>query len=183
MARLDSADLQPQARAVEAQLVSARADAVNAQNDFLRYQRLVKGGWTTQQEYDRRKAVKETSEARVRQLEAQLRVALNNSQYATPCRRRTWSGDGGLGRARPGGRPRPNSVQDRPAGRSRCGCRRARVDGGALDKAQLSAELWSMPGVVIAGRLRDIAPMADAATRTYRARVTLIDPPPRSSSA
>ena len=46
-----------------------------------------------------------------------------------------------------------------------------------LNKAQLSAELWSMPGIVIAGRLRDIAPTADPATRTYRTRVTLIDPP------
>jgi len=177
LARLDSADLELQAQAIEAQLASARADAGNAHNDFVRYERLANGGWTTQQEYDRRKAIKETSEARVRQLEAQLRVAVNNSQYAVLVA----DGAGVVTAvlAEPGQVVAQGQTVFKIA-------RLGHVDVAAdvpepavalLDKAQLSAELWSMPGVVIAGRLRDIAPMADAATRTYRARVTLVDPP------
>jgi multidrug efflux system membrane fusion protein len=178
LARLDSADLELQAQAIEAQLASARADAANAQTDFSRYERLAQGGWTTQQEYDRRKAIKETSEARARQLEAQLRVAVNNSQYATLVA----DGPGVVSAvlAEPGQVVAQGQSVFRIA-------RLGDVDVVAdvpestvvlLDKAQLSAELWSMPGIVIAGRLRDIAPIADAATRTYRVRVTLIDPPP-----
>lgn len=178
LAQLDSADLELQAQAIEAQLASARADAANAQNDFSRYERLAQGGWTTQQEYDRRKAIKETSEARARQLEAQLRVAVNNSQYATLVA----DGPGVVSAvlAEPGQVVAQGQSVFRIA-------RLGDVDVVAdvpestvvlLDKAQLSAELWSMPGIVIAGRLRDIAPIADAATRTYRVRVTLIDPPP-----
>ena len=178
LARLDSADLELQAQAIGAQLLSARADAVNAQNDFARYEQLVKGGWTTQQEYDRRKAVKETSDARVRQLEAQSRVGLNNSQYTLLVA----DGPGVVTAvlAEPGQVVAQGQTVFRIA---RLGDAEVVADLPEpmvvqLDKAQLSAELWSMPGTVIAGRLRDIAPIADAATRTYRVRVTLIDPPP-----
>jgi multidrug efflux system membrane fusion protein len=178
LARLDSADLELQAQAIQAQLLSARADAVNAHNDFLRYERLAKGGWTTQQEYDRRKAIKESSDARVKQLEAQLRVALNNSQYAILVADAPGVVTSVL--AEPGQVVAQGQTVFKIA---RLGDVDAVADVpesmvGLLDKAQLSAELWSMPGIVITGRLRDIAPMADAATRTYRARVTLIDPPP-----
>jgi multidrug efflux system membrane fusion protein len=180
LARLDSADLELQAQAIESQLVSARADAANAQNDFLRCEQLVKAGWTTQQEYDRRKAIKETSEARVRQLEAQLRVALNNSQYALLVA----DGPGVVTAvlAEPGQVIAQGQAVFKIA---RLGDVEVAADVPEptvvlLDKVRLSAELWSMPGIVITGRLRDVAPIADAATRTYRARVTLIDPPPET---
>ena len=55
LARLEPSDLELQARAGAAQLVSSRADAVNARSDFLRSERLASDGWTTQQEYDRQK--------------------------------------------------------------------------------------------------------------------------------
>jgi multidrug efflux pump subunit AcrA (membrane-fusion protein) len=42
------------------------------------------------------------------------------------------------------------------AGRSRCG-------------------LWTQPDVALAGRVREIAPSADAATRTYAVRVSIVD--------
>lgn len=41
-----------------------------------------------------------------------------------------------------------------------------------------SARFWSMPGAPCQARLREIAPIADSQTRTYRARFTLVDPPP-----
>jgi multidrug efflux system membrane fusion protein len=177
LAQLDSSDLELQVQASEAQLVSARADAFNARTDFLRSERLARDGWATQQEYDRRKAIRETSEARVRELEAQLRVVLNNSHYATLV------ADG------PGvvtavlAEPGQVVAQGQPVFRiARLGDLDVVADlpesmVALLDKAQLSAELWSMSGVVIAGRLRDIAPTSDPATRTYRTRVALIDPP------
>ncbi len=38
-------------------------------------------------------------------------------------------------------------------------------------------ELWSLPGVEIKAKLREVSPMADAGVRTFQSRVTLIDPP------
>ncbi|MCC6511572.1 MAG: efflux RND transporter periplasmic adaptor subunit, partial [Pirellulaceae bacterium] len=43
---------------------------------------------------------------------------------------------------------------------------------------ETTARFWSLPGVPCAVRLREIAPTADPITRTYRARFTLLNPPP-----
>jgi multidrug efflux system membrane fusion protein len=178
LARLDPADLDLQVRAVEAQLVSARAEAENAKSEFARYAQLRRGEWATQQEYDRRKAEMERKSARVREIEAQLRVAANNREYAT------------LLADAPGivtdilAEPGQVVAQGQPVLRiARLGTMEAvasipESQLGAFQSARMSVALWAMPGTEIEGRLREFAPMADAATRTYEARVTLIDPPP-----
>ena len=38
-------------------------------------------------------------------------------------------------------------------------------------------EFWALPGVSVEARLRELSPNADAATRTYPARFTLVDAP------
>jgi membrane fusion protein, multidrug efflux system len=178
LARLDPADLDLQVRAVEAQLASAHAEATNAKSDFARYAQLRLGQWATQQEYDRRKAEMERTAARVRELEAQLRVSGNNRQYAT------------LLADAPGivtavlAEPGQVVAQGQPVLRvARLGEMEAvasipESQLGAFRSAQMSVALWAMPGSDIQGRLRELAPMADRATRTYEARVTLLDPPP-----
>jgi membrane fusion protein, multidrug efflux system len=178
LARLDPADLELQARAAEAQLVSARADAVNARNDFARYEQLRRGEWATQQEYDRRKAEMERSAARVREAEAQLNVAQNNRKYTTLVADSPGivtailaepgqvmaSGQAVLRMARQGTMEAVASIPESQL--------------GALQSAAMSVSLWAMPGVDVEGRLRELAPMANAATRTYEVRVTLVDAPP-----
>lgn len=178
LARLDPADLDLQLRAVEAQLVSARADAANAKSDFARYAQLRRGEWATQQEYDRRKTEMERTAAKVRELEAQLHVSANNREYAT------------LVADAPGivteilAEPGQVVAQGQAVLRvARLGTMEAVADIpesrlGAFQSAEMSVSLWALPGVVIAGRLRELEPMADATTRTYEARVTLVDPPP-----
>ena len=178
LARLDPADLDLQARAAEAQLVSARADAANARGDFARYEQLRRGEWATQQEYDRRKAEMERSAARVREAEAQLNVAQNNRKYTTlvadspgivtatlaePGQVLT-SGQPVLRMARQGTMEAVASIPESQL--------------GTLQSATMSVSLWAMPGIDVAGTLRELAPMATAATRTYEVRVTLVDAPP-----
>jgi RND family efflux transporter MFP subunit len=177
LARLDPADLDLQLRAVDAQLVSARADATNAKNDFARYAQLRRGEWATQQEYDRRKAEMERTAAKVRELEAQLDVSRNNREYTT------------LLADAPGivtailAEPGQVVAQGQPVLRvARLGALEAVASIpesglGAFQSAEMSVALWAMPDITIGGRLRELAPMADAATRTYEARVTLLDPP------
>ena len=38
-------------------------------------------------------------------------------------------------------------------------------------------ELWALPGVSVAARLRELSPTSDPATRTYPARFILVDAP------
>jgi RND family efflux transporter MFP subunit len=177
LARLDPADLELEVRAIEAQLVSARADALNAANDFARYEKLRSGDWVTQQEYDRRKAEMEQTAARVREIEAQLDVTRNNQDYAT------------LVADAPGivtdilAEPGQVVSQGQPVFRvARMGEMEAVADIPesqliAFQNSAMAVSLWAMPGVEIAGRLRELSPMADASTRTFEARVTLIHPP------
>jgi len=49
----------------------------------------------------------------------------------------------------------------------------------ALRKAgAIEVRLWSSPDVALKGRVREIAPSADAATRTYAVRVTILEASP-----
>jgi multidrug efflux system membrane fusion protein len=178
LARLDPTDLDLQVHAAEAQLSSAAADDANARDDFVRYAQLYKGGWASQQDYDKHKAVMETANARVRQFVSQLRVVRNNAEYATLVSdgpgvvtavsiepgQVVAQGEGVLKIARPG---ELEVAADIPEGQ---------VD--LLEQATLAVEFWSRPGVTVVGRLRELSPSADPATRTYRARVTMSDPPP-----
>lgn len=178
LARLDPADLELQRNAVAAQLVSARADATNTRNDFQRYAQLRQGEFATKQEYDRRRALMETAEARVVELEAQLKMARNSTAYATLVADASAVVTAALiepGQVVAAGQPV---------------VRLARLDTlevaahipehqvAVLSEAELAVELWALPGVRMSGRLRELSPSADPTTRTYQARISLGEPPP-----
>jgi len=184
LARLDPADLELQARATEAQLAAARADAANAAADYRRYAALRRGEWTTQQEHDRRQAVTETAAARVRQLEAELKVARNQRAICRP---------GGRCAGRRHGPCWPSPARSSNPGQAVFKIARlGEIEAvaaipeqqiGALSGSDMAVELWALPGARLVGRLRELAPMADGATRTYQARVTCwIRRRPRSSA-
>lgn len=178
LARLDPSDLQLQVRAAEAQLASARADAVNAESDFSRYSQLRQGDWTTRQEYDRRRAVLDKAEARVREIGAQLDVLNNSLRYTSLI-----ADEAGVVTTtliEPGQVVAQGQAAFRIA-------RQGTVEAVAnipeqqiagLPQRSLSVELWALPGKPIVGKLRELSPSADPNTRTYQAKVTLTDPPP-----
>lgn len=177
LARLDPSDLQLQVRASEAQLASAKADAVNAENDFARYSQLRQGDWTTRQEYDRRKAVLEKTEARVREIEAQLNVFNNSLGYTTLV-----ADEAGVVTAsliEPGQVVAQGQAAFRVAklGAMEAVANIPEQQIASLPNRTLSVELWALPGKPITGSLRELSPSADPNTRTYQAKVSLIDPP------
>ncbi len=45
--------------------------------------------------------------------------------------------------------------------------------------SQLKVTFWALPQVALEGKVRETAPMADATTRTYKVRVSLINPSPQ----
>lgn len=49
----------------------------------------------------------------------------------------------------------------------------AQFDPGSL----FQVKFWALPDLMIKGRLRYVSPVADPITRTYKTRITLIDPP------
>lgn len=177
LARLDLADLELASRAAEAQLASARADAANAKRDFERYGQLIQGKWTTQQEFDKRRATMETTAAKVGELEAQLKVSRNSAQYGTLVAdapgvvtavlaepgQVVAQGQAVLRVARLG---EIEAVANVPEGRI-----------AGLARADLSVELWSAPGRSFPAKLREVSPIADPATRTYQVKLSLPERP------
>ncbi|HYH38437.1 MAG TPA: efflux RND transporter periplasmic adaptor subunit [Azospirillum sp.] len=177
LARLDPADIQLQVRASQAQLESARADAANARSDFERYAQLRKGDWTTKQEYDRRKTALDKAEARVREIEAQLRVLNNSLQYTT-----LLADAAGVVTAvlvEPGQVAAQGQAAVRVAklGEVEAVANIPEQQVAGLPQRALAVELWAQPGLHIPAALREVSPSADPGTRTYQARVTLKDPP------
>lgn len=179
LARLDPADFELQASAIDAQLASARATAVNAHDDFARAEQLLKDGWITRQNYDTRRATMETAQARVREMEATLKVARDNSRYTILVA----DGDGVVTAvlAEPGQVLAQGQTVFRIArlGEVEAVADIPEQDVAHLSSAHLSISLWALPGAAIEGKLRELAPSADAATRTYRAKITLVAPPPQ----
>jgi len=47
----------------------------------------------------------------------------------------------------------------------------------SVHQSKAYVEFWSIPGVKVACKLREISPIADPISRTYDAKFTLIDPP------
>ncbi len=43
---------------------------------------------------------------------------------------------------------------------------------------QVSISFWALPGVIGEGKVREISPVADKVTRTYKVRISLVNPPP-----
>ena len=178
LARLDPTDLQLQIKASQAQLASAQADAANARGDFERYSTLRQGEWTTRQEYDRRKTTLDKADSRIHEVEAQLNVLTNASQYAT-----LFADEAGVVTAT---LIEPGQV----VAQGQTALRIARLGAveaiasipeqqlATLPQRTLSVELWSQPGNAVAGTLRELSPSADPNTRTYQAKIALAEPPP-----
>lgn len=177
LARLDDADLRLQVRAAEAQLASIAAEEANARDEHDRAAQLRRDGWASRQEFDRRITALERARAKRREVEANLAVLRNAAQYTSLLADRAGVVTAALvepGQVMAQGQPafrlardgELDAVADIPESQAR----------GFADRS-LSVELWSLPGAVLSGTLRELSPSADPATRTYRARIALDRPP------
>lgn len=163
LARLDAADAALQAAQAEANRTLAEADA-------RRFRDLRARNFVSQAALD----AKETA---LKAADAQAGLAQNQSAYTTL----TADHDGVVAAvlAEPGqvvtsGQPVLRVARD--------GEREVAIAlpegavGGLAPGAAAEIGLWSAGGKTYRGRLRELAPAADPATRTYAARVTVLDP-------
>ena len=177
IATLDPQDYALAVQAVEAQLAAAEADAALARQDLQRFVALRAQNFISQAELDRRRAVADAAQARVDQLRAEAARQRNQQAYTrltAPHAGVVTAIDFEAGQVVAAGQPL--------AQLARRGELEVRIDvpENALDELRtaksLTVRLWSLPERAYAGRLRELSPMADAATRTYSARVSLAKP-------
>lgn len=177
LAQLDPADFRLELEAAQAQLTAAQADRDQQRADYRRFVELQAKGFISQAELDRRKAALDAAEARYAQAAASSRVSGNQAEYTTlraPHDAVVAGLDAEVGQVVSAGQSvvRLARTGEKEVAIGVPETQLALVQPGK----EVRVRLWS--GGEAAGRVREIAPVADAATRTYPARVILIDPPP-----
>ncbi len=178
LAELDPGDLRLQVESLQAQLTSAEAQLVRARADYARVASLAKDQLVSRSSLDQQTATLRAAEAQVRAARAQVDLSRNQAGYS----QLRASQDGAIASRM------IEAGQVVSAGQSVFALA---VDGGrevafALPEAAIRdvvvgqpvvIELWSAQGQRMTGRIREIAPAADAQARTYAARATF-DPGP-----
>jgi RND family efflux transporter MFP subunit len=180
LARLDPADLQLSYESAQSALQSAIADAAKARADFSRYEQLGRNSPAfLPSEYDSRLSATRMADARLLQAQRQAALAKDQLSYGTL----TADADGVItalpvqvGQVVASGQTvaslahtaQTEVVVDVPENRLP-EVRRA---------AGIEISLWADPDHKLAGRVREIGAQADAASRTFAVKVTVLDPPP-----
>jgi membrane fusion protein, multidrug efflux system len=178
VARLDPQIPDNALRAAEANLASLEAVLTEARLTFGRKQELLQNGWTPRANFDEAQQKLLTAQAQVDAAQAQVRIAREQQSYtvlyadALGVVTATGAEPGEVVRAgqmiaelaRQGGR---DAVFDVPEQLIRTGPRDARVEIVLNDDRNVRA----------VGSVREVAPQADAATRTYQVKVGIADAP------
>ena len=175
LARLDEADLKLQKEQAEAELSASRVVMEQTAADEKRGGDLHAKGWTARAVYDRQRSAAEEARGRNRRAQRAVELAANALDYATL--RADADGVVTATLIEPG----QVVAAGQPAIRvARKGEKEALV---ALPEAFVSRAregvatlaLWSDPQKSYRATLRELSPVADAATRTFAARFTLPD--------
>jgi RND family efflux transporter MFP subunit len=175
LATLDEVDLKLQAEQAEAELRAATGVLAQAAAAETRAKDLRAKGWTTDAQLDQSKAAADEARARLNRAERSVELTNNSLSYATlvadtrgvvtatliDAGQVVASGQTAIRVARFAEKEAVVAIPETLIGRAK--------DGTA------SVTLWSEPDRKYAAKLREIAPSADPATRTYLAKFSLPD--------
>jgi RND family efflux transporter MFP subunit len=175
LATLDGSDLQLQLDQAEAELRAARGNQTQAKADLKRGEVLRKDGWTTDANLEKQRAATDEADGRVLRAERAVSLARNALGYASL-------------RADADGVVTATAVEPgQVVAAGQTAIRVARLEEKEavvavpeafvhrLSKGEAKVSLWSQPDRFYAARLRELSPGADAATRTYQARFTILE--------
>lgn len=178
IARLDPTDERNGLRAAEAALVAATGQLSEARINYDRQRHLYERQIAARVAFERAEQVFTTAQAAVKAAEAQVGIAsqrLDDTElYADAPGVVTARG------AEPGEVVQPGRmiVQiARDEGKDAVFNVPPNIRGASQPDPEVTVSLSLSPDVTAMGRVREIAPRADAATGTFRVRVGLIDPP------
>lgn len=177
LATLDQQDYALAARAARAQLAAAEAEARLARQDLQRFTELRAQNFISQAELDRHRTTAEATAAQVHQLRAEATRQGNQQAYT-----RLTAPHAGVVTAISFEAGQVVAAGQPVATLARSGELEVRIDvpENALDALRAARDprirLWSVPHRDYAGRLREVSPVADAGSRTYSARFSMLNP-------
>ena len=175
LGRLDEIDFQLQREQAVAERDAATASLAQAQADLRRTTTLNGEGWAAASAADRQKAATEEARGRLLRAERALTLAENASTYAVL--RADADGVVMAAAVEPGQVVSAGQLAVRIAHTAEKEAEVA-IPEGMIDRVRTgraSLTLWADPKHVYAAQLRELAPAADTATRTYRARYSVAD--------
>lgn len=176
LARLDPEDQELSAQGARSQLEAAQSDFDQTKADLERYSDLLQKRFISQAEYDRRLNAFNTAKARLDQAKAQLSVNENQAGYTTLIADNAGvvtailaevgqvvaAGQTVIQLARTGEKEIVIAVPEN----------RLSEIAGTRD---IAITLWADSEKSYRGKVREISPAADPVTRTYAARITVLD--------
>nr|WP_281397244.1 efflux RND transporter periplasmic adaptor subunit [Chitinivorax tropicus] len=177
LARIDPQDLQLGVQAMRAQLAAAKADFDKAKSDLDRYAHLLERKFISPAEFDQRRLLFDAARSRYDQARAQFNINTNQASYSELKADKdgvVTGVDAQAGQVVAPGQPiiRVARLDEKEV---RVSVPESRID--ELKQAgNLAITLWAEPGKQYQGKLRELAPDADPATRTYAARVSVLNP-------
>ena len=174
LATLDPSDLRLQAEASEAQFAAAEADLALARAEQARYANLLQRQLISASQYDQVNTRLQAAEAQLEAARAQRSVSANQAAYSElrapadgviakrmiEAGQVVAAGQAAFVLAQDGEREVAISIPERDATRHAVG-------------QLVRVVLWSQPQQPLNGKIREMAPAADAASRTFAARIQI----------
>lgn len=174
IARLDPQDLRLQVESAEAELAAATSALTQAAADLDRYATLKARGFAAVAEYDRKKAANDEADGRLARASRALDLARNQLAYTDL----KADADGVITATsvEPG---QVVAIGQAVAQLAHRGEKEAVVALpetwlGEVRESKATVRLWSDNGRTFQARLRELSPQADATTRTYAARFSIL---------
>lgn len=176
--QIDPKDIQQTVNSTSAQVYSAESQLRLAESNLNRYRQLYEQGAVGRMTYDQYASAYDVAVAALQQASAQNTQGTNKLDYSLL--RADKSGivsniTAEIGQVVSAGQTVLTIVQD--------GDREVEINVPEnrieeLRKAQqLNVTFWALPELTITGKVREISPMADKVSRTYKVRISLVNPP------
>ncbi len=179
LARLDPEDQQLNARGAQSQLAAAKSEYEQSKAELARYTDLFKKEFISKAEFDRWQNAYNVAKARLDQAQAQLAVTKNQTGYTE------LSADhAGVVTAIPIEVGQVVAAGQTVMKLARTDDREVVISIPENRLSELSAareidiSLWADPSKKYKGRLREVSPAADPVTRTYAAKVSVLNADP-----
>ncbi|PKO48539.1 MAG: efflux transporter periplasmic adaptor subunit [Betaproteobacteria bacterium HGW-Betaproteobacteria-4] len=179
LARLDPADLELAAAAARAQLAAAESEHATARAERVRYADLVARKFVSQAAFEAKDNAFNSTLARLEQARSQSRISGNQAAYGTlssefPAIVTTVLADAGQVVGAGQAVMRVARPEEKEVAIAIPESRLAELKAAK----NLAVSLWADPKMILRGELRELSPAADPATRTYAARIRILNPTP-----
>ncbi len=179
LALLDEVDLKLQKEQADAEFAAAAAALKQANADETRAEKLHKDGWTAQAALDRAHVAEQEARARKERAARAVELAKNGLDYASL--RADADGVVVSTLVEPGSVVAAGAPAVRLARSGELEAAVALPEGYVKEARAGEAKLalWSAPSRLYTAKLRELSPSADAATRNFAARFSILNPDPQ----